>query len=573
MIPVPNPAPPVQLPPAMILSAFAPKVVNGVTCQLRAASIPEHCSGEMRGIWARNKRSWLARGFSMRPDGAEWKLMQWLATSPELHLTEIGEQKLREFDQPAAIEKPATAPVIRYRAPAAVFAGLPDSLQRKLYGYQIQPATNIFWALSHGRDEWGYPGAVDLSDMGTGKTYMDLAAAIATGRKIIVVCPTVGENGWRKAFAHFGAEPHFITTYEALRGNWRQNIVSIDEEKDRFEWHNRSSILLILDEIQSCRHQTSLTFKLCSAAIRQGIPIIAASATIATSPLEYRFAGRITGLHNGENDWIRFLAQHGCRQFGQTWKWDQRMSHLVKINHQLFPGGGKPARGARVRKEDLGDECPETEISLLPFDVPEGRQIIADFQEAQEMIQAMWDRRESPKLIAMKERNIRMKVWHRCEMALVPYVGAHAKAKLIEGYSTALFCNFNDSRIALGKYLNFKGGFYGGQSPKVRKYWEDAFQANRELALVSNIGAGGASVSLHDVNGRPRCAYIFPTDQVVKMAQATGRVDRVGGESKSFQFIPFVKGALVETMVERTRVKMMRIKTLNDGVIEPSKIV
>lgn len=937
---VPDPSPPVPLPPGMALSAWAQKVVSSVPVQLRSASIPLAASTEMRGIWARNKRAWLARGWSLRPEGEVWVLVQWLrSTGGELALTAVGEAKLAEFDAPRELDldgpssnRPVSA-TVKYRVPVAI-AQMSASLSDKLRPYQKTPSNQIYRALSLGRSEWGYPGAADLSDCGVGKTFMDLAAALATGLRVVVLCPTVGEEGWRNAFKLFGAEPHYIGTYEALRGNYRAHIAEFDVAADRFTWKNADKIVLILDEAQACfpgealvsteigllpiqevvarkmplrvwsfdikssmatlrpiknwftnspqkllrihhehgtldctlghriyidghgwteaqavrkddmlrilpcgcsqksarpaflrekvhddsqdgrslsrgpetmgggwregvriaqeqeieqlrvvqqsvchdqqnpgflftglrnegsyrqpwregqtaspsfggenqerrtqadcgtqgnafgaheekqpyggrcyegendrehegkaiqesgrqrdadsaanvvgddtgvthgschhrtvggaieisqiipplqsghrrcfreagdrsgrespssqkvessgreenrdthlsrvvrvevlesrnrpgvepgsgevplydlevegnhnyfangvlvhncRHDTSLTVKLCKGAIRQGIPIITASATIATSPLEFRFAGRITGLHQGEHDWHRFLAAHGCQQTGQTWKWDGRLHHLVAINRRLFPD-----RGARVRKEDMGDECPETSIDLLPFDVPEGREIARDFEEAQEMIQSLWAQRVSPKVIAMKEQVIRMKVWHKCEMALVPYVAKHARERLIAGRSVAIFCNFNDSRMALGKLLGFKGGFFGGQNPKVRAHWEKQFQEDREFCLISNIGAGGASVSLHDVRGwRPRTAYIFPTDQVVKMVQATGRVDRLGSQSVSEQFIPFITMPLIQRMVESTRRKMLRIDTLNDGENATSKI-
>ena len=70
--------------------------------------------------------------------------------------------------------------------------------------------------------------------------------------------------------------------------------------------------ILILDEAQALRHDETLTVRCFSAAVRQGIPIIMASATIAIAPTEFRFAGRITGLHQGAQDFDKFLARHGC---------------------------------------------------------------------------------------------------------------------------------------------------------------------------------------------------------------------------------------------------------------------
>lgn len=394
----------------------------------------------------------------------------------------------------------------------------------------------------------------------TGKTYSTLAAALATGREVGVLCPSVGQQGWMRAFAHYGVEPLFISTYEAVRGAWRPHIATVDGQ-GKFTWAHPQDMVLILDEAQAVRHDGNLTVRCCSAAIRQGIPIIVASATIAVSPLEFRFAGRITGLHRGDDDWPRFLREHGCIETSRgNWKWDRKSHHLHRIHSRLFP-----FRGCRVRKQDLGEECPETVIEIIPFDMPECARIAQEWNDTNELLGRMAHQLDKRALMAM-ERKCRMKMWKRCENVLVPHVAKRVRADVADGKSVAVFMNFTECRMELSRLVGTRAGFYGGQNKHQRKHWEKEFQENREHILVSNIGAGGASVSLHDIHGeRPRVSYIFPTDDVVKFYQATGRVDRVGGKSVSQQFLPCVKGAMTEEIVHRLRRKMMRIDILNDG--------
>jgi hypothetical protein len=333
----------------------------------------------------------------------------------------------------------------------------------------------------------------------------------------------------------------------------------------KFTWKHPGEIVIILDEAQALRHDDTLTVRCCSAAVRQGIPIIVASATIATSPIEMRFAGRISGLHKGDDDWHRFLVNHGCYNKGKSYVWDGKHHHLLRINTQLFPW-----RGARVRKQDLGEECPETTIETLPFDIPEAAKVEAEWKATEDMLRRLALQMSAPQL-RIKEQQAHMQMWKKCEMLLVPYLADRIKKDVRDGKSVAVFMNFNESRIGLSKLLNTSAGFYGGQPLKKRQYWEREFQADRQHVLVNNIGAGGASVSLHDVNGwRARVSYIMPTDHVIKMEQATGRVDRVGGKSASQQFIPFVAGSMTEKMIHRTRQKMLRIATINDGSMAAS---
>lgn len=555
MILVPDITPPFEL--AGI--AWPPphqKLTREGTCWFREVGMHVGNEGRMLGSWKKNKRQWMERGFSLRKVQEKWYAQQWLVAVPTggYALTAIGEEKLNGFDTP----QQSTMEIKQAPQPAIVLPDLHSAIVQKLLAYQVDPAKQIYRALKMGKEEWGYPGAVDLSEVGVGKTYMDLAAAIATGREIVVLCPVVGEPGWRRACAHFGIEPLFITTYEATRGGWRPHIVK-ENPDGTFTWSRPNDIIIILDEAQAVRHDT-LTTRCCAGAVRQGIPIIVASATIALTPLEMRFAARVTGLHKGAHDWDRFLTDHGCHQMGGSWKWNQKDHHLVRIHHRLFPH-----RGARVRREDLGDACPETIISTLPFDVPEAAQIEQDWRATQEFLDRM-AKQGGGRSIAMMERQARMKVWKRCENVLVRPLALRIRQDVANGKSVVVFMNFNESRIALSKLLGTSAGFYGGQPGPRRKYYESEFQADRQHILVNNLGAGGASVSLHDVRGeRPRRAYILISDDAIKIAQSLGRVDRVGSKSVSEQFLCYIKGAQTEIMVRRTRMKIGRLAKLNDG--------
>jgi hypothetical protein len=476
---------------------------------------------------------------------------QWLCEEANQYtLTPIGQMQLGRLS--------GTQGKLALEEAPLVLPDLAPGIEEKLLDYQVTPAKQLLRALQEGRKEWGYAGAVDLSDVGTGKTYMDLAAAISFGREIIILCPTVGEEGWRRACKHFGIEPRFITTYEAVRGNWRHHIC--EERQGTFIWKDADRILLILDEAHALRHDDTLTVRCCAGAVTQGIPIIVASATIALSPIEMRFAGRVTGLHKGGEDWTRFLAQHGCAKTRTGWKWDGRIHHLQAINAKLFP-----RRGARVTKEDLGDKCPETIITTLALEVEQGAEIEQRWAELEALV-ARVRAQDGDRAADVLEQRSRMAIWQELEMALVEPIAKRVKQDVREGRSVALFMNFNRSRIAMSKALNTTAGFYGGQNKVKRAWFEKEFQANRIHVLVNNLGAGGASVSLHDIHGeRPRRAYIFMSDDVVKVAQCLGRVDRVNGQSVSEQLLCCVKGGHTEEMVKRTRQKMGRLSALNNG--------
>jgi hypothetical protein len=432
----------------------------------------------------------------------------------------------------------------------------------KLLNHQQVPASQLLRSLQNGAREWGYAGAVDMSDVGMGKTYCDLAAALETGRRVAVLCPVVGVEGWRKAFSHFGAEPYHIGSYEAVRGNWRPSIGQFGDKY--FEWNNPSDIIIIADEAQITRNMDSITTACIGGAIKQQIPIICASATLALSPLELRIAGRITGLHKGGEDWIRFMYGNGCRynENEDRWWWDKSYTKkLVEIHKRLIP-----QRGCRMRKSDLGDEYAGTTIEVLPFIVEEFYEIERKWENADKQARWMQAQGIDRNVIMNVRRGNRMKAWKASEMALVPHVCKKIQEDVKNGNSVAAFFSFTESRELAGSILGTKDGFFGGQSPKKRKELIEKFQLNEIHILLSNIGAGGASVSLHDTTGtRPRVSYIFPTDQPVKMGQAVGRIDRCGGKTHAKQYIPCIAGGMSQFMVEGCAKKLRQLQILNDG--------
>lgn len=552
-----------NLPDGLTLLKPWERWIGGHRVWYRSVEIPWTMEAKFL-MWVRTEKlELLKRGFSYRKADGKWSLMQWLAGAAGAYtLTADG----------AATLAAALAPVLKtqemaFEAQVAELDPLPGGLEKFLRGYQVQPARQLFRALRRGSSEWGYPGAVDFSDTGTGKTYQTLAAGLATGKKVGVICPPAGRDGWLAAFNLMGAVPFFLETYESIRGGWRPHIAEEQRNGD-FIWKNPADFVMIADELQAVRHETTLTVRCFSAAIRQKVAMIGASASVAVSPLEFRFAGRIIGLHQGGQDWERFLMNHGCHRKTKDgpFHWDKDLRHLQKINARLFP-----YRGCRVRKQDLGDECPETEITILPFDVPEAREIESMWQDALSTIDRLV-RQGKPEAVAraMRQR-ARMATWQRCETVLVKPLAELTRQHVREGKSVAHFMNFNASREALQKALGTRAGIYGGMPKARRSHYIREFQADREHIMVNNLKSGGASVSLHDINGdRPRIAFIMPTDDVVKMVQGIGRVDRVGGKSKSHQFFPVVRGGLTERMVANIRKKMIALQNLNDGRTEDS---
>lgn len=449
-----------------------------------------------------------------------------------------------------------------------IFPELPLGLERLLHAYQIQGARQLYRALQCGLDEWGYPGADDLSDVGVGKSYMDLAAILAIMHKPVILCPPVAIMGWMEALAHFKVEPYFIGTPDACKLGTRREIVS--RHGDSFTWKSPGEIGIILDEAHNFKGMDSLASRLADGAISQQIPMICASATLASSPLELRIAGRIIGLHQGGADWERFMVQHGCKwqtaeEAGEEegrWFWNKKNFNMEQLHHRILP-----MRGCRVKKEDMGEQ-PGSTIKILPLEVPEGAWIEEQWDRLERQLQSM--REKDPPVpeyaITAVRRKARMRLWKASEMALVNPVAQRIRTDLDNGRSVIAFFSFTDSRLAMGRIFKTRAGMYGGQTPTERARWMQEFQANRCRLLLCNIKSGGSSANLQDKTGEyPRSSYVFPSDSAVKMGQAPGRTDRSGSQSHALVWIPCVSGTISQRMVGSTMRKMSAMRKLNDG--------
>lgn len=565
LLAVPDPAPPVEV-RGVTLPMLHERWTREGRRLFRECSITIPAEAAFKAAWKTHKRRWLERGFTIRQINGAWQLQQWLC--PEEHgytLTPFGQQKLNDLDNPQGtlglhVEE------VKLDLPE-----LPEAIAGKLFEYQVEPARQLLRALTHGPKEWGYPGAWDCSDMGTGKTYQALAAALATGLEVGVICPLAVIPAWTRAFKHFGHCPRFIKNYESLRTGNRQYVSIRQVDGGRvFEWNlDPAHICLIFDEAHMMKSTGNRTQALGLAAIKQRFPVIFASGTLARDPTEMRASGRIVGLHAGTKDFERFMKEHHCENFGAArWKFMggyRGKQALAAIHRAVFP-----ARGARVRIADLGERFPETQIMAESFETGETQAIAAAFKEADKILRDMEAQGASEHEIKMRRASAYMEAWHQSERCKVPSIEEMVRQEWDAGRSVAVFVNFTDVREALMDRLKTRCAIFGGQNPAHRQACIDEFQADKSRVIIANIDAGGVGVSLHDVNGdHPRTSIILPTNKVVSLTQALGRVHRAGGKSRSRQIIFFAAGTVEEEICAVTRTRMSNIATLNDGDLSP----
>jgi hypothetical protein len=564
------------IPWGVSLPTFSLKNTLAGVAYYREFGIPVTCDDAFWKSYKADKAAWARRGFRVSCDersGKVWKVEQWLRKGDDGYwtLTPMGAKIYRELieqqqEKAAPIQKQSEFTLIENLE----LPDLPEDVAAKLKTYQVTPVKQVLRALLHGRKEWGFPGACNLSGTGLGKTYMTVAAYMALLKhrpeisELTVLCPPAARAEWHQCFKYFGTPTGGITleTYEAIRGNWRAELVSRDPASGLFRWKSPRTNLLVMDEAHAVRHDDTLTFEVCAAAIAQGMHILVCSATMATSPLEFRFAGRILGLHSGGRDWERFLWEHGCSKSAKgKWSWRNHPDDIKKIHRKLFP-----ARGVRVTAEDAGADAPETHIALKLVGGPDVEEAFRKRREAMEIRMAHIEQEHGrAKAEAFRKSHV-TRMWMDEEHAAVVAAIPAMKEALARGESVTVFCNFDESRKIAGAALNCKHGVHGKANEKQKQLAVAEFQANRLRVLVNNLKSAGAGVSMHDTTGdHPRRAFIFITPDAVKFMQTLGRVARINQVGASHQEIYAVKGGITEGFAKNMRKRIANIQTLNDG--------
>lgn len=436
-------------------------------------------------------------------------------------------------------------------APAPKIEALADP--SGLLDYQVEPAKRLAAAVRC------YGGAIDCSDTGTGKTYQVLAAARDLGISPLVVCPKAVIPSWHRVAEHLGVELLGVVNYEKIRtGNTEWGHWS-GPGKRFFRWDAANTPLVVWDEAHYTRNETSQNSRMLVGARRDRVKNIVLSATMAETPLHLKAAGFALGLHNGV-DFREWTKDFGCGKSYETGRWEFSggIADLRKLHNLLFPH-----RGVRVRREDLGDAFPETQVTAELFQLDRAGRLAAIYQELANTYGQQADEAETALVAQLRLRQ-------ELELLKVPLIASLARDAVAEGQHVAIFVNFTPPLEALCKLLGTDCCIHGGQSPDVRQKNIDAFQSDRSPVIVCNLVAGGVGIGLHDTHGRhPRLSLICPTFSAVQLRQALGRVHRAGSLSKSIQRIVLVAGGVEEHIQKKLKSKLKRLDSINDGDLTP----
>jgi hypothetical protein len=231
---------------------------------------------------------------------------------------------------------------------------------------------------------------------------------------------------------------------------------------------------------------------------------------------------------------------------------------LVRLHEAIFP-----AHGIRLRPEDI----PEFPQTLILAEVVDMNSNAAKIQTAYLKMQAELEKlRQAKAKDGDSELTIRLRARQEIELLKTPTLVEMAEDLVDSNNAVVIFVNFSDTVRALMKELKTDCVIWGEQSGDEREKNRQAFQDDKQHVIICNLASGGQSIDLHDTHGNfPRVSLITPSDSAQDVKQALGRIQRMGGMTKSVQKIIFCADTVEELVAENVQKKIENIDALNDG--------
>lgn len=489
---------------------------------------------------------------------------------------------------------------------------LPEAIQNRLRPHQIEPTCHLLDTLK------SYRTACDLSDTGTGKTYVAAAVAAMAKLPTLAIVPKIAISQWQRAAEHF-EDSLSVINYEMLRtgrtpfGHWDNTPppafvseeyfqcewcqLKVDFEKfqpcychprglhcvnvkkkawryGRFHFHPGVKFV-IFDEAHRCSGEDSLNADMLIAAKRDVPYGLALTATMACDPMHMRALGYFLDLHTLDHELVgrvlrpkftTWAGRYGVRresQRGLQWRVaeDKQLDIMDQIRQEIIP-----ARGVRITTSSIPN-FPKRVITSELYDLEENGQIDRLYDEMAEALGRLEDRAAhdlDPDLQLTAILRARQKI----ELLKVPIAVELARDYVAKGHQVGIFVNFTETLRALSERLSTRCVIRGGQNQSERNDIVDSFQKKMDPIILINNEAGGAAL---DLPGDDRIGLVFPPEKAVTFKQLIGRFHRDGG-GNCFYRVLFADKTVEVRMHKNLQKKLNNLDALNDGDLDPCNL-
>lgn len=546
---------------------------------IQTAAITDMVRGVFWDSFKKHKAEWYQIGCGVSKIGTSWHVTRYSTMDGRVPETSIAmAAEAREDEAASYIPADWTDDAITLETEAA----------KLLLDYQIPAAKRLKRALMGLPPPEGYSSsfyydpngnALDASDTGTGKTFVALVVCAELGLKPCVIAPLAVLPSWQRAAKFLGISLGWLINYDKIRngksgfGRWRPKLPTPADPHAKGEFFEYTYLpgqkpVVIFDECQKCKSPDTKQGQIMRDTAAAGHKVLALSATAAKDPTEMRNLGAALGLHNGTHRaWEEWCKLNGCFSTNYGYKFDPKAKkYLEKLHKQIFP-----LRGQRMRVADI-PTFPETSIMAEALDTGKSDDIADAYATMDRKLAEIAGMQKTNQEKAGMNLAAIMEARIASEKGKIDLFVELTKEALEEEKSVVLFLNFREHIAALSEKLKTDCLIWGTdmkgrqQKPDVRQWNIDAFQADRSRICIVSLQAGGAGLSLHDLNGNhPRLSLISPSYSANDLKQGLGRVHRAGAKTKSMQRIIFAAGTIEEEICKSIRQKLENMDTLNDG--------
>jgi hypothetical protein len=551
--------------------------------------------------WRNDKEKVKALHFSLGKqfNGTGWELTHWEGADNSFSF-DVNE--LIKLIGQSAVDEEAAKEAQKIDWVAKDARPLTSDPSEKLFDWQKSSCQRVVSALINGN-------AMDASQTGAGKTWVALAACAELGLTPYVLAPLAVLEAWRRAANAIGVVLGDVCNYEKARGG---SCKFISKEKSGYDFSpvipndqlfgNGDSAknfkpILIFDEVQKCKSQTSLQGKMLQDCSKKGAKILCLSATAAKDPTEMLGLGLALGLHEGGDSYRKWCVDNGCYNGAKlifTSNARRAADCMAKIHKSIFP-----KKGTRIRSSDVPN-YPENRVSAH---LVESDEIIEGYATLVGALDKIEEDLASGNMTVVDAKAMGLaeitKARRASEHGKIEWMIEETKEMVSEGFQVVVFLNFREHlammRDGLGmsidpiwgtKWLgrelivdNLTGKSKltdingSAQSPELRQSIIDQFMSGKNKVILVSLSAGGAGISLHDDRGiAPRQSLISPSYSAIDLVQAVGRIWRAGSKSKATQRIIYASKTIEEEIAASITAKINNIETLNDGDIKSNTL-
>jgi superfamily II DNA or RNA helicase len=457
---------------------------------------------------------------------------------------------------------------------------LTEQAKSKLLPYQVKHAETLCSILLT------KCRALDLSQTGTGKSYVSAAICASLNLRPLIISPKSLITMWPRVLQEYGVKPYGVANYEMIQnGKYmvegkqetcpfikevgvprsdKDTIVNEYKSKkdstDQFVSYKWSDIpddmILIFDEAHRCKNPRTYNSMLLHTAAETKMKILLLSATLADKPETFILPAFVLGLANtcqGAKHWLSKLRH-------------EYESIMAGVHHKIYPDF---ASRMKVRDAEVQNLFPDNKIMANCYEMENAEEIEAQYDLIEKEMIKLRDKESRANNVLSRILYARMRI----EQLKVPTFVKIAKQELNKGKSVALFVNFNETMNTLMSELNTTCVIKGSQTNKQRDISIDKFNQDLERVIICNIQSGGVGISLHDTIGNhARVSIISPTWSAQDILQVLGRVYRANAKTPVEQKIIFCQGTIEEQICKNMSRKITNIAQLNDGDLLSHKI-